>query len=376
MRIVYRLQTDKKKRLWFLFGCFGIIFMIFGGAILFCVKHTEEESITPLIEYTENTRTYIEDGIIHTDEEKGWIQCRIDQETQFYDMDALILNFTENVWHEVIMEDAEGNIVDSDRIRRGRTVLDIPKTVRYLVFSLKKQEMDSLYPAGVLSKIGQVQKMENKSEFSGKQVAVLGDSLSAVSGYVSLDYWCAYPAGEVSVKEMWWYLAARELDLEISTVNACGGSGVSDYSWANERGIVPRQGRGSELSIWGISPDIVWVFLGGNDALGGADASVISENYMRMIREIQTSYPDSEIYLITYYPLNESYRDQINSLNRIICRLAERCGTGLLRLEDCGITWDTAEKYRIDDLHPDKEGMNTIAAGLVTEMRGTGRTAE
>ena len=177
--------------------------------------------------------------------------------------------------------------------------------------------------------------MEKRSDFSGKQVAVLGDSLSAISGFVSSDYWCAYPAEDVSVKEMWWYLAAEELDLEVSTVNACGGSGVSDFSWANEQGMVPEHGRGSELAVWGTPPDMVWVLLGGNDALGGADAETIFENYTKLIQEIQTTYLDTEIFLLTYYPLNTSYKDQIEELKQIIRKLAEKYGMTIHICHNC-----------------------------------------
>ncbi len=370
MQIVYKGQADKKKRRWILWTCIVIIFLFFVGTVLVWMRRKQEEYVFPLIEYTQNSRAYTDEKRIRTDEENGWVLCRIDLEIQFYDMDAITMDFTENVWHEAIFTDAADSFLDSEKMQKGEITLDIPNKARYLIFSLKEEEMKHLYPRGVLSEMEQLRKLEKRSDFSGKQVAVLGDSLSAISGFVSSDYWCAYPAEDVSVKEMWWYLAAEELDLEVSTVNACGGSGVSDFSWANEQGMVPEHGRGSELAVWGTPPDMVWVLLGGNDALGGADAETIFENYTKLIQEIQTTYLDTEIFLLTYYPLNTSYKDQIEELNQIIRKLAENCGIEILSLEDCGITWDNAEKYRLDDLHPNKEGMKMIADGLITELRG------
>lgn len=369
MRIVYKGQTNKKKRRWILWICIAAILIGLLASFLFLTRQKKEEHVLPLIEYTEGIRTQTEGKTIRTDEESGWVQCRIDLEVQFYDMSAISLSFTENVWHEVIITDAAGSFLDNEKIRKGELTADIPESARYLVFSLKEDEMSRLCPTGILSEWGRRQKKEKQSDFSGMRLAVMGDSLSAISGFVPSDYWCAYPSEDVSVKEMWWYLAAEELDLEVSTVNACGGSGVSDFSWANEQGMVPEQGRGYELSIWGVVPDMVWVLLGGNDALGGADANTVSENYRELILEIQEAYPETEIFLLTYYPLNASYKDQIEELNQEIRRLAENCGVGILSLENCGITWANTENYRIDDLHPNKEGMEMIAGSLTKEIR-------
>lgn len=165
------------------------------------------------------------------------------------------------------------------------------------------------------------------------------------------------------------YLAAKELDMEICGINACGGSGLTQFSWANQQGMISAYGRGKNLDRWGGKPEIVWILLGGNDIISGADKNAILSGYTRLLDEIKEEYPHADVYMMTYYPLNVEYKEDIESLNKLIEDLGETNKIQIIELQNCGITWENTQEYRLDELHPNKEGMMMIAKEIVREMQ-------
>lgn len=72
---------------------------------------------------------------------------------------------------------------------------------------------------------------------------------------------------------------------------------------------------------------------------------------------------------MTYYPLNAEYKEGTEYLNKMIEQLGETNGVQVINLENCGITWDNTQEYRLDELHPNKEGMLMIAEEVIREMQ-------
>lgn len=370
-RVIHELYAEiincmkKKKYLTLVLNITAII--IISVCISGCYNKKEQRNqISLLVGYEEDCLLQIDSSTLRKESKDGWYQCIVELDAQFYDLDSISLNFSENVWHEIVMANND-EILKIEKAKKGTITIPIPEQTEYIMFSIKEDEASSLYPKGILSQ--DALKEKKGTSFSGKKVAVLGDSLSAVSNYVSSNYWSLYPAEGVSVKDMWWYLAAEELDMEICEINACGGSGVTQFSWANQQGMVPMEGRGKSLNKWGENPEIIWVLLGGNDIIGGAGIDEILTGYTKLLNEIKEGYPQADIYLMTYYPLNAEYKEGTEYLNKMIEQLGETNGVQVINLENCGITWDNTQEYRLDELHPNKEGMLMIAEEVIREMQ-------
>lgn len=332
----------------------------------------EAVSVSLLLKYAEDSAAEQKDEILCTAFREGWIQCQVQLSEQFYQIDAVNLNFTEDERHEIFVTGVSGEILDLVEARSGQYTIDVPRKAEAVVFSIKEDEADSLQPKGILVAGEAERKEKNSTAFSGKKLSVLGDSLSALTGYVSSGYWSAYPAEGVSTEDIWWYSAARELDMEICMVNACGGSGVTMASWANEQGLVPESGRGRELDAWGEEPDIIIVLLGANDAIVGADGQQIRQGFAEILEEALEAYPDSELYLCEYYVFNIEYKEAIAELNGIITEMGQKYGVSVLDLQTCGITAENCQRYRIDEVHPNREGQQMIAGELVRQLSSSG----
>ena len=114
------------------------------------------------------------------------------------------------------------------------------------------------------------------------------------------------------------------------------------------------------------TPDIICVWVGANDVIGGAPRELIYENYQKMIDYIKSTYPDAEIYVCTYY--NTS--DEELWLNEDIRTIAEKENVKVIDVSDCGISNSNKARYLLSDgVHPNAEGMHLIAAWMVEELR-------
>lgn len=358
----------KRRRV--LSGIVILLLIVLPVVLLFMDPSREKESVSVslFLKYTEDRVAEQKEETIHTALQEDWIQCEAQLSEQFYQIDAVVLDFTEDEWHEIFVTDHTGEILDSEKVKNGRYTINLPQNAEYVVFSIRKEEKDSLQPQGILTGSEVERKKGNNTPFSGKKLSVLGDSLSALTGYISSEYWSAYPAGEVSTEDMWWYGVAQEMDMEICALNACGGSGVTMRSWANEQGLVPDHGRGQALDAWGEKPDIIIIWLGANDALGGASDLQIRQGFEEILDEVTGAYPAAEIYLCNYYVFHAEYKKVIEDLNYVIAEMGEAYGLDVLELQTCGITAENCARYRIDDVHPNRKGQEMIARELVRQL--------
>lgn len=347
-----------------------LLLIVLSIALLLMDSPGEKEavSVSLFLKYTEDCAAEQKEETIHVALQEDWIQCEAQLSEQFYQVDAVVLDFTEDEWHEIFVTDHTGKILDSEKVKNGRHTIDLPQNAEYVVFSIREEEKASLRPQGILSGGEVERKKVNNTPFSGKKLSVLGDSLSALTGYISSEYWSAYPAGEVSTEDMWWYGVAQEMDMEICALNACGGSGVTIQSWANEQGLVPVHGRGQELDAWGEKPDVIIILLGANDALGGASEQQIRQGFEEILDEVTGAYPAAEIYLCEYYVFHAEYEKVIKDLNHVIAEMGEAYGLDVLDLQTCGITAENCARYRMDDVHPNRKGQEMITREIVRQL--------
>ena len=249
-------------------------------------------------------------------------------------------------------------------------------------------------------------------------MSILGDSNSAYHGWSDgdaadttnstiRDSNTYFEESDIAVEDMWWYLAAQELGAEILVNNSWSGSCVfgpnEPYAGEGTDGCGDRcvnlhDDTGDNA---GEEPDIIVIFLGTDDCtfrwetIGTASAvnhaalitetedgvryaepTTSAEAYAIMLDRIMRRYPDAEVYCMTVPPRRDAniyQRYVVETMNDIIRTEAARFGAVVADIyEDSGITSEVSsfDRYMMDLLHPNEEGMARIADVLVAAVRG------
>ena len=246
--------------------------------------------------------------------------------------------------------------------------------------------------------------------YKGKKLSLLGDSISAFSGY-STDGHNYYPnAGSdvSSVDEMWWKIVADKLGMDPLVIGAWSGSCVtsgvrsdSSYKPASD----PYRCEG--LNSGGTDPDVILIAMGVNDysymdstsEMGTWDGKTrlgtqadlsdyvntdFRSAYATMLARIQYTYPDAFIVCITPW-FNKRYSTSVgvNFLNAIgkdlreyadtvreICRIMHvACIDGT----NIGFNWSNyyptyANDSSVHPTHPTVAGQAAIAKAIIKQL--------
>jgi len=223
-----------------------------------------------------------------------------------------------------------------------------------------------------------VQDIAATLDWSGKKVSIIGDSISAYPGTITLPSGSSiadpvYPSGDVSsVETMWWHQLLNYTGAELEINASQAGSRVVN---ANAPPNFYNRADTGDINILG-NPDIIIVELGVNDAFGtvigngnphvelgdydyttpykdlpmGTD--YFRKAYIKGMKALQSNYPKAVIIgLILLVDVN-GYKctDFYNSMIEI-CRT----------LQIPYIAISDYEKKENDSIHPNAAGMTTIA---------------
>lgn len=240
------------------------------------------------------------------------------------------------------------------------------------------------------------QEYQYTDKHSVKQFSILGDSISTLEGYNPKEYKVFYnnQNNEISdIKEpgnTWWGKVIDHFDGKLLMNNSYSGSMVTKLPGSEI--LFPSacsDERTSSLHIDSNIPDIIIIYLGINDwafgAKTGKETHILGEDlyesfdyaYNYMLQKLKKNYPGSEIWCCTlcetYIQNNpefvfpqkyagkhiEEYNDIIRSISRMNnCMLAD--------LHNYNIPYSS-----IDGIHPDKTGMDIIAAMIIKSMQET-----
>lgn len=239
------------------------------------------------------------------------------------------------------------------------------------------------------------------NKLRGKNVSILGDSISTYQGYLASDaagydgapyaYW--YPRGNVqSVEDTWWKKLINETGMVLLNNCAWSDSEVEGNSQATTTALAGCSDRRiADLAKNGTTPDIVICYIGINDwghdkQLGTFDENsaipnegVISnfaDAYMIMVDKIQRTYPLARVFCCTLlncgytgydvggpgtYPAINDNNVALNSFNNTIINIANCLGAEIIDIRKCGFTFHNFEQYTIGDkLHPNIAGMELL----------------
>lgn len=254
----------------------------------------------------------------------------------------------------------------------------------------------------------------SKSEEGGNifrpdiKIAILGDSISTFDGYMASDiegyegqpYSVFYPKGDVKkVKDTWWYKVTSMLGTDFDNLCNCswGGSKVSGKSGSETSAIVGcSTKRIADLSAKGFAPDLVICYISCNDwndnvPLGDwsrqdpvpqeGNKTTFREAYALMLHKIKEFYPQAIVVCLTNiedlkrdktpgWPSNNSSGVTVGEWNHSIREVADAMDCHVIDLQECGINYDNAASYTVDNgLHPNKAGMTLIAKKVSGDLK-------
>lgn len=231
--------------------------------------------------------------------------------------------------------------------------------------------------------------LTNASIYKGKNISILGDSISTYSGYIPSGNVTYYPAGTVqSVDDTWWKKLIDALDMNLLVNNSWSGSRVTTTDGETSAGCMTRC---QALDSGGVNPDVIIVWMGINDfnnevALGTYDGSTsvpsttttFREAYGIMLDKILTKYQESEVWVCTLpqcerntptgFPEINGNSVALVEFNKAIEELARAFGVKILDHNKCGLTYQNMPTYNPDNLHPNNFGHSLIANNDIRQM--------
>lgn len=234
-------------------------------------------------------------------------------------------------------------------------------------------------------------------DLSGKNISILGDSISTFSG-ISNDatntnstiagnaVW--YPRGEIDKSsETWWAQTSEATGMQLLVNNSWSGSRVLNGSGAayQTRCTQLHDDTGDNA---GTNPDVIAVYIGINDfnaglALGSFNKlsdiynkeagyitpETVAEAYAIMIHKMMQKYDTSDVFLFTL-PENGTNRDTatLAKYNEMIKKIADYFDCYVVDIAN--IAGYEYSAYTIDGLHPNEGGMDLITDLFVRTLKG------
>ena len=253
---------------------------------------------------------------------------------------------------------------------------------------------DHIYENGVC--VGCGAEHPNLANYKGKVISILSASTSTFAGYIptadgfNLEHRSRYPQDNLltDVNETWWMQVINELDAKLGINDSWAGSQVLNTRDTNSGDLGPDAAMASLTRIQNLgangTPDLILFFGGGNDmgrgvTLGSFDPATaptevdlttkkwdsFADAYVAAIMRLQYFYPDTEIVVMTTYPM-PSYvtAAKLNKYGPVIKAICDHYGVKYVDMRDCGLTFDMLP----DNIHPNAEGMDYITADVLDTL--------
>lgn len=267
--------------------------------------------------------------------------------------------------YTVKFADSNGQVFDTQVVEEGKTaILPTPPVKQGYTFVGWNKAHFNIQADVII----QPKYKKGISDFVGKKVSILGDSISTFKGYVPNGYPCFYPyptADFGDVNQTWWMQVINNLGMSLLKNNSysgsCVSSGTGDSSTVTDSRLI-------ELVDGNKKPDIILLFMGSNDC-GSKYVSLdtFASSYKTMIEKIQVLCPDTEIYLFTL-PCSNLYTEENRVLyNEVIRKYATDFSLNLIEL-NATFTVENCSDYLLDSAHHNKEGMEKLSKSIINEM--------
>lgn len=235
----------------------------------------------------------------------------------------------------------------------------------------------------------------------GKNVSILGDSISTYEGYtdnpsynstlspdMNLSFYKSDNKHLSSVNDTWWMRVINDLDFNLLVNNSCGGLHI--YGTDLFDGVPRADNLHRDTgNLSGTTPDIVFVYLGTNDTLGNCEVGTFEDINADLIKEVDGNYvyaqPTNvvEAYAIILHKIKTLYnnpdifclnvlqnpKNSVQNINCEIAKVATQFGASIVDISNgTGITKKTLYRFTGDKIHPNKAGMKLISYALEHAM--------
>lgn len=230
-----------------------------------------------------------------------------------------------------------------------------------------------------------------------KRISILGDSISTFEGYVYPGNRCRYPQSDLltDVNDTYWMRLINDFGLVLGVNESWAGSRITWDGSTESADIgfnkhIASTTRISHLSANG-SPDIILVNGGTNDiganvAVGSFDyenpmnytaeqianlpVDTFANAYRTMLIRLQTSYPNSRIFVLLPNYTNGYYPpERADAYCEVIKESCDYFGVKWVDIRASGITMFNKSSYLPDGIHYNSNGMKMIEKNIKKFMK-------
>jgi len=245
------------------------------------------------------------------------------------------------------------------------------------------------------------------TNFFGKRLSILGDSISTFGGSADNDpryaqvgdptypgNRCRYPQNDLltDVNYTYWYRIIHDFGMELGISESWAGSCVSNTQETDSGDLGPNRCMSSQTRIdhlaYNGTPDIILVYGGTNDygrqfplgtfsydsVNGYSDAQIaampngtFAEAYKAMLTRLQKTYPDAKIYCITPN-FTGGDMGRLDTYVEVVKEACDFFGVQCIDIRSVGINVFNKSSYLPDNLHPNANGMLLLAEKIRKAM--------
>ncbi|MCM1134496.1 MAG: SGNH/GDSL hydrolase family protein [Clostridium sp.] len=316
-----------------------------------------------LCQFRSGSRYVTDGGQYWEEKDPEWDSFCMMLDDQNNPPEEIRFEFTEEIEREVFAINREYQIVWKQTFSSGKHSVLVPETAMGFIFAVRSTEAFHLTGTGMHPKM--------ETPYTGRRLSVLGDSVSAFSGYIPWEDYAYYSSMNFGAASMWWAVLAEKTGMELCKINAVSSSGV----------IVPEEENAGRLlsgnsercidlsSRDGENPDEILILLGGNDYLRQIPIESIRQEYLKMLSRIKKAYPEAQIHICTYFQSPAFPLALLKEFNELLRSIAQEAEVSLIDFENCGILEKEPEKYLIDGaLHPNERGQILLGVCAAQQM--------
>lgn len=220
-----------------------------------------------------------------------------------------------------------------------------------------------------------------EAKLENAYVSVIGDSISAFEGILPSGFTHCYcytkNNGCLTLNDMWWKITQKTLGFKLGIINAYAGTTVMKKygpQWATENMSRIRK----SLPANKIGPDIMILYIGGNDAVvDGLNISEFETSYRNMINNVYELFPNIQIFVSTlcwekYYAGKDTYEAHLETrkgVNDTIRKLGKEYNLPVIEFAEA-FDKDTADFDTLyDTMHPSAFGMKLMSEKAIEAFK-------